>query len=386
MLTATAFNFRPSDLPDSTGELRQEVREFLATELSGFPQAKRAYTWMGADRAFSRKLGERGWLGMTWPKKYGGQGRSVLERYVVLEELLVAGAPVGAHWIAERQTGPLLLRYGSEEQRERFLPRLASAELVCCIGMSEPDSGSDLASVRTRAGKTEKGWLVNGSKIWTSGAQDSELMVALLRTRVVPEKKHEGLSQFLINLASPGITIRPIRDLAGREHFCEVTFQDAFVPDEALVGSEGQGWAQVMAELAFERSGPERYLSCYPLLIEWIRSLPNEPGERETVQAGYEVARLATLRQMSLSVAGRLEAGENPALEAAVVKDQGTLFEQALPGTIQSLLGQTPSIDSTASDLRQVLGHLIQNAPSFSLRGGTREILRGIIARGLGLR
>ena len=382
----SAFRFELCDLPPAAEALRQEVRAFLAAELAGHPAARRAYTWMEGDRAFSRKVGARGWLGMTWPKRYGGHERTAFERYVVLEEMLVAGAPVASHWIADRQTGPLILRYGTEEQKQRYLPGMARGEIACCIGMSEPDTGSDLASVRTRAERTGDGWLVNGSKIWTSGAAGSDYMIALVRTRVVPGKKHEGLSQLLVDLKANGITIRPIRDLAGRDHFCEVIFEDAVLPADALVGAEGQGWEQVMAELAYERSGPERYLSCYPLLRELIALLEHDPTDRQRVQIGYEVARLATLRAMSLSVTGMLGAGANPALEASVVKDQGALFEQALPGTAQSLIEQTPSTDADASDFRQMLGHLVQNAPSYSLRGGTREILRGIIARGLGLR
>lgn len=381
-----AFRFDLCELPPAAEALRAEVREFLAVELAGHPAGRRAYTWMEGDREFSRKVGARGWLGMTWPRRYGGHERSAFERYVVLEEMLVAGAPVAAHWIGDRQTGPLLLRYGTEEQRRRWLPLLARGEIGCCIGMSEPDTGSDLASVRTRAERRGDGWVVNGTKIWTSGAADADLMLTLVRTTVVPGKKHEGLSQLLVDLHAKGITIRPIRDLAGRSHFCEVVFEDAVLPGDALVGAEGQGWQQVMAELAYERSGPERYLSCYPLLAALVDAVGPDAGERARVQVGYEVARLATLRAMSLSVAGMLGAGADPALEAAVVKDQGALFEQALPGTAQALVEVTPSTDPSADEFRQMLGHLLLNAPSFSLRGGTREILRGIIARGLGLR
>ena len=179
--------------------------------------------------------------------------------------------------------------------------------------------------------------------------------------------------------------MRPIRDLAGNDHFCEVTFTDAVIPEDSLIGAEGGGWAQVMAELAYERSGPERYLSCHPLLTELIREVSKDPGERAAATVGRLVAHLATLRQMSLSVALMLQAGENPNLEAAVVKDVGTTFEQEVPEVVHALLGVEPTID-TGSDLQQVLGFLMQRAPSFSLRGGTREILRGIIARGLGLR
>ncbi len=379
------FHFDLLDLPREAEVLRSEVREFLREALGDRASHARARSWGGFDREFSRKVGARGWIGMTWPKKYGGHERSALERYVVLEERLAAGAPVSAHWIADRQSGPLLLRFGTEEQRERFLPRIARGELAFAIGMSEPDSGSDLASIRTRAEKVTGGYKVNGTKVWTSNAHLSEYMIALFRTQVVPDKKHEGLSQFLVDTRSPGIGIRPIIDLSGAHHFNEVVFQDVFVPDDMRVGEEGAGWKQVTTELAFERSGPERYLSSIQLVIETIREVGKEPGERAAVTIGRLVAHLATLRQMSLSVAGQLQAGQNPNLEAAVVKDVGTSFEQEIPETVHALLGVEPRLTS-GSPFERTLGYLVENAPSFSLRGGTREVLRGIIARGLGLR
>ncbi|MBI2197970.1 MAG: acyl-CoA dehydrogenase family protein [Candidatus Rokubacteria bacterium] len=378
------FRFDLGTLPPEAETLRGEVREFLRETLGDMPPVKRARSWGGFDRAFSRTVGARGWIGMTWPRRYGGHERSALERYVVLEEMLAAGAPVGAHWIADRQSGPLLLRFGTEAQRERFLPAIARGELALAIGMSEPDSGSDLASIRTRAERVDGGYRVNGTKVWTSNVHRADYMIALFRTRVVPEKKHEGLSQFLVDPKSPGITIRPIIELSGAHHFNEVVFQDAFVPEDMRVGEEGAGWKQVGAELAFERSGPERYLSCLALLAELIRAAPADPGERMAVALGRLVAHLATLRQMSLSVAGMLQRGENPNLEAALVKDLGTNFEQEIPEIVHALLGVEPT--AGGSDLQQVLAYLMQHAPSFSLRGGTREILRGIIARGLGLR
>lgn len=380
------FRFDLCRLPAVAEDLRAEVRDFLRDTLGNYPPAKRAYTWTGWDASFSRKVGERGWLGMTWPKAYGGHERSAFERYVVLEEMLTFGAPVAAHWVGDRQSGPLLLRYGTEAQRQKILPGVCRGENYFCIGMSEPDSGSDLASIRSRAVREGDAWRLNGTKVWTTGAYACDYMIALFRTTVVPDKKHEGLSQFLLPLKTPGITVRPIRDLSGNEHFCEVTFEDAVVPSDALVGTEGNGWHQVMAELAYERSGPERYLSCYPLFVELMKEVGASAGAREHEGIGRQLAHLATLRAMSISVAGLLDAGANPALEASLLKDVGGVFEQDLPGIAQVLCEQEPRHDEGASDYQRVLAHLTQNAPSFSLRGGTREVLRGIIARGLGLR
>src|SRR5712664_4428606 len=379
------FRFALNDLPPEAESLRAEVREFLAERFSGAAPVKRAKSWGGFDREFSRRVGARGWIGMTWPKKYGGHERSFLERYVVMEEMLAAGAPVSAHWVADRQSGPLLLRFGTEEQRQRILPGIVRGELAFAIGMSEPDSGSDLASIRTRATKTDGGYLVNGTKVWTSNAHLSDFAISLFRTKVVPDKKHEGLSQFLVDLKSPGISIRPIIDLAGGHHFNEVHFQDCLVPDDMLVGKDGEGWKQVTTELGFERSGPERYLSSLQLVIELIREAGREPGERAAALIGHFTAHLVTLRQMSLSIATMLQAGQNPNLEAAVMKDIGTTFEQEIPEAVHTLTGAEPHIGS-GTEFEKTLGYLVQHAPSFSLRGGTREVLRGIIARGLGLR
>jgi acyl-CoA dehydrogenase len=370
-------------LDEGCETLRLEVREFLALTMAGMPAAKRAQNWSGSDPAFSRKVGERGWIGMRWPKAYGGHERSALERYVVLEEFLAAGAPVGFHWVADRQSGPLLLRYANEDLKKAVLPRIARGELSFCIGMSEPDSGSDLASIRSRAESTDEGWIVNGTKVWTSGAHRANFMIALLRTDKTGDDRHAGLSQFLIDMTTPGITVRPIRNLLGESHFNEVFFEDVVLPRHALIGERGGGWSQVTAELALERSGPERYLSSIQLVLEMLDAA-NRDDPRHAVALGRVTADIATLRQMSLGIAGMLSRGENPALLAAIVKDQGALLEQRLPELAHELFGVDVSVKG--SSLSEVMAYLVQASPSFSLRGGTREILRGIIAKGLGLR
>jgi alkylation response protein AidB-like acyl-CoA dehydrogenase len=380
----SVLRFQPCELPRELEALREEVRAFLRPFSAGWTPARRALSWDGYDPAFSRALGARGWIGMTWPKRYGGGERSALERYVVLEELLVAGAPVSAHWIAERQHGPLLLRFGSERHREEIVPRIARGELCFCIGLSEPDAGSDVAARRTRAREADGGWRLTGSKLWTTNAQRADYMVALARTRGSASERHHGLSQFLVDMRLPGVTVRPLADLTGAEHFNEVSFEDVLLAREDLVGIEGEGWAQAMAELAFERSGPERFLSSVQALIELIRTACANAPDEVAATVGRLIAQWMTLRKMSLSVAGMLQDGRDPALEASIVKDLGASFEQSLPEAVHALLGIEP--DPQGSDLAQVLAHLTRMAPAYSLRGGTREVLRGIIARGLGLR
>ena len=380
------IRFTPGLLPEAAESLRAEVRAFIAEHLKGYPGVKRAKSWAGADPEFSRKVGAKGWIGMTWPKQYGGHEQSFLERYVVLEEMLAAGAPVAAHWVADRQSGPLLLRFGTEEQRKTILPAIARGESYFCIGMSEPNSGSDLASIRTKAEKSSNGWVINGQKIWTSKAHMAHYMIALVRTQPQDtSNRHAGMSQFLIDMKNTkGITVRPIRNMAGEEFFNEVFFEDAEVPDDALIGEEGNGWGQVTTELALERSGPERYLSSYQLLFELVRALEAEPDGPGAASVGRLVAHMSTLRQMSISIATMLDAGEAPNLAAALVKELGVAYEQDMPNRAHEIRGVSPRMGGDGFD--QVMAYMTMAARSFSLRGGTREIMRGIIARGLGLR
>jgi alkylation response protein AidB-like acyl-CoA dehydrogenase len=375
---------RYSRIPPAAEQLRQEVRGFLTDALRGFPAVRRADSWMGFDAQFSRRLGERGWIGMTLPERYGGKQATAFARYVVIEELLAAGAPVSAHWIADRQSAPMLLRYGTEAQKQRFLPAICRGESFFCIGMSEPGSGSDLASIITRARRSATGWVLNGRKIWTTNAHRSHFMITLARTQDKTTERHRGMSQFIIDLERPGINVRPIRDLTGDEHFNEVLFDNVELTQEDLVGAEGEGWAQVTAELAYERSGPERILSCMALVNTLIDSVGRSPNALQARELGRVAARLFALRNMSIAVTAQLQAGENPAVAAACVKDLGVTLEQEIPEIAQAIDDMEPV--SGGNEYAKVLAHLTQLAPSFSLRGGTREILRGIIARSLELR
>jgi hypothetical protein len=365
--------------------LREEVRGFVEQELRGRAAPTLARSWMTFDSAFSRKLGQRGWIGVTLPKRFGGLGASPAVRHVISEELLAASAPVCAHWIADRQSAPLILRYGSEAQREALLPRICRGELYFCIGMSEPNAGSDLAAITTRARRDGDHWLVNGAKVWTTNAHRSHFMIALVSTGERVAGRHSGLSQLLIDLSLPGIHIRPIKDLAGGEDFSEVVFEDLRLPADALIGEEGQGWDQVTAELSYERSGPERYLSSILLLRSMISEIGPSPDPLQASIVGRLMARLCTLRHMSLAMAETIEAGTGSAWDAPIVKDFGTEFEQEIP-ELAHLLDLADPTSEGGTEYSQTLALFLQIAPSFSLRGGTREILRGIIARGLGLR
>lgn len=380
------FNFTGLDRADSLESLRQHVRDFIAEHGAHWSSLQRGESWSGFDADFSAKLGARGWIGMTWPKAYGGHERTAFERYVVLEELLAAGAPVAAHWFADRQTGPLLLKFGTDEQKQTLLPRMARGECFTCIGMSEPNSGSDLAAVETRAIPVEGGWRVNGTKLWTTYAHEAHYMVLFCRTDGARVDRQSGTSQLLVDLKAPGITIAPILDMAGRHHFNEVVFEDVFVPNSALIGIQGQGWAQVTSELAFERSGPERYLSSFRLLVELVRALRGNADDAQALAIGRLASHIVTLRHLSKSVTSMLQEGLDPQLQASIVKDLGAVLEQEIPEIVRTLFIHDRAGPMAQARLYEVLSQAVMNAPSYSLRGGTREILRGIISRGLGLR
>jgi len=377
--------FGPPVLPSDIEPLRTRVGAFLADWSPTCPPEKRALSWMGFDADFSRSLGAMGWLGLSIPKQYGGHDASPFERFVVSEELLAAGAPVTAHWIADRQSAPLILRHGTEAQKQRYLPPICAGEMYFCIGMSEPASGSDLASVRTKADRQPDGsWLLNGRKVWTTNADRCHAMIALVRTDPASER-HAGLSQIIVDLTLPGVMVRPIKDLSGHEHFNEVTFDNVRLDADALIGVEGGGWAQATSELAFERSGPERFLSAMTLFSCLVGAIGPTPDARQAMEIGRLAAWLISLRSMSVSLTAQLAAGQDPVWGASCVKDLGTGYEQDTVEVAVRLIDSLPPGEQKTTT-RKVLAITQSMAPSFSLRGGTREILRGILARGLGVR
>jgi alkylation response protein AidB-like acyl-CoA dehydrogenase len=359
--------------------LRADVRAFLAAERAAQPEL---FAHRGYDLGFTRRLAGQGWVGMMIPRQFGGGGRSAVEQFVVAEELLASGAPLGAHHAADRQTAPMLLRYGTEAQQERFLPGIADGSIGFALGMSEPDAGSDLAAVRTRAHRVEGGWAVSGTKVWTSWAQYVPWAIVLCRTSPKAESKHEGLSQLIIDLRGPGVAVHPIVTLDGRAHFCEVVLDEAFGPDELVLGEVGNGWRQVNAELAYERAGPDRWLSTFRVYRALVAIAARRPDASTAALAGRCAAWYRTLHELSYGIARRVSEGGDPATEAAVVKDLGTAFEQqvlelgrtALDGAIEA---------GDAAELAAELAELVLVAPGFTIRGGSTEILRTVISRGL---
>ena len=379
-MTVTVPALELAPLTQHARDLRTEVRLFLQEARNEGVFAAKCDSWLaGFSPEFSQELGRRGWIGMTWPAEYGGHERSPIERYVVVEELLAAGAPVAAHWIADRQSGPQIFRHGSEVLKQRVLPAIARGECFFSLGMSEPDSGSDLASVRTAATRVDDGWTLTGTKVWTSHAHRSHFLTVLCRTSV-SDRRHDGLSVLVVDLESAGVEVRPIRLITGEHHFNEVILKDVLVPDHMLIGDEGAGWSLVTAELALERSGPERFLSTFPLLDAIARRIAGEPTEETRAALGSLLARLHALRHLSLGVSATIARGESPAVEAALVKDLGTRFERDIAETARRFfpLGTTED-----EEIERLMSESLLSGPGFTLRGGTNEILRGIVARDL---
>jgi acyl-CoA dehydrogenase len=383
-----AIQFDQLRLPPECERLRDEVRAFVAEEMeSGNIKANGATGGDSFNRDFSRKVGAKGWLGMTWPKQYGGHERTFLERFVVTEELRIANAPVRLHFVADRQSGPILLRYAPEHVKMKVLPAICRGECCFAIGMSEPNSGSDLFAARTKATKTDGGWLINGTKIWTSNAHQADYMIGLFRTSSsTKENRRHGLTQFLVDMKTKGITCNPVYQITGHHDFNEVVFDNAFVPDDHVLGEIDGAWKQATSELAYERSGPERFLETYYVLEELVRVLGPDPDVRGAEGLGRLVAQLHTLRRMSVSVAGMLHAGKEPVLEAAIVKDVGTIWEQRLPHKARELAAFSEPEATNQIPFEEKLAYATTIAPKLTIQGGTTEVLRGIIARGLGLR
>lgn len=383
MVSLPSMATSPAALTASELKLREQVRAFLAETLPWGTFEPGLGMGAEVNRDFSAALAERGWIGMAVPIRYGGRDATAVDRFVVVEELLRWGAPVGHHWVADRQIAPVLLRYGTERQKQWLLPRICRGELCFCIGMSEPDAGSDLASVRTRGVRDTVGWRVSGAKVWTSNAMHADFMIALCRTG--EGERHAGLSRFLIDMRSPGVTVKPIPFLNGStDHFAEVILDDVAVSDEMVIGEIGQGWAQNASELAFERSGPDRWISTFLLVQEFIRECPDLAASSAGSRLiGELAAQYWVLRRLSLTVARAIDAGGTPAAEAALIKEMGTRFEQDVVNALRDLLDRELVGGPQASLFERLLRRAVLESPSFTIRGGTNEILRSVAAKGL---
>ncbi len=382
------MDFAPSAVQRT---LRSAVREFLRRTLPVDGGRELEDTWMvGFSKEFSAALGARGWIGYTWPKRYGGQEGAYLDRVVITEELLRAGAPVAAHWAGDRQIGPALLAYGSEEQRQEFLPRIIAADLVFCLGMSEPNAGSDLAALKTRAVADGDYYVIDGHKIWTSFAHQADFCYLVARTDA-QAPKHKGISEFLVDMRTPGVTVRPIVDMSGEHHFNETFFEGVRIHKRYLIGQKNRGWYQIASQLDYERSGIERLLSNWCLLRDLgtyarAHGLAADPIWRDRlsrIHVELQIGRWHVYR-----VAWLLSSGVVPNTETALAKAYCTDVEQQIAALAGEVFGAHAQLlpGSAAARLHGRVARALMFAPAYTIQGGTSNILRNIIAlRGLGL-
>ena len=377
-------------------KFRQEVRGFLEEELRQGNFEPSCDAWIqGYSPEFTRKVAQKGWIGLTWPEEYGGQGRSNVDRFILTEEMLRYGAPAACHWFADRQIGGSILRYGTEEQKKELLPKILRGEAYIGLGMSEPEAGSDLAAVKTRATEDGDDYILDGQKMWTSCGMFMNYIYLVARTD--PEApKHRGISEFVVDVSLPGITITPTIDITGSQAWAEVFFDGMRIPKKCLIGEKNRGFYQIVNQLAYERAGLERLMANYPLFDAIIKfaketkrmgkSLSQDRLIRyklAQLQVEFEIGRLLTYR-----VALVIDKGSTPTVEAAMAKAYSTTFEQHLASTAMEILGLYGQV-TAGSKWVPILGmapHSYLGSKGYSLQAGASEVLRNIVAeRGLGL-
>lgn len=377
-------------------KFREEVRAFLEEELSKGSFRVRSNGWVeGYSPEFSRKVAERGWIGITWPKEYGGQGRSYVDRAIMMEEFLGYQAPIAFHFLGDRQVGPALIHFANDELKKEYLPQIRAGQLSFCLLFSEPDAGSDLVSAKTSAREDGDYYVINGQKVWTSGGHRAQLGWLLARTD--PQApKHKGLSEFIIDMKTPGITVRPLINIVGVHSFNEVFFDEVRIPKRNLVGEKNRGFYQIMAQMDYERAGLERLMQNYPLymhILDYVKThqqngkpLSKKPSIRNSLaqlEVEYSVGRL-----FCYYVAWVLDQGRIPNLEAAMCKAYCTQYEKRLSDLATRILGPYGQIlpGSKGVPLDGEAAECYLWSPSYTIQGGSVEVLKNIVAtRGLGL-
>ena len=353
-------------------ELRERARQVAVDAVARY--GRHNDSWInGYSKEFAKELAALGWIGMTWPTEFGGGGRPAIDRLIVGEELISAGAPIAAMWFADRQMGPTLIAYGRPDQQTEFLPRILSGETTWCIGMSEPDAGSDLAGLKTAAVRDGDDWVINGQKIWTSFGEVADYCYLICRTTSVGPP-HAGISEIVVPMDTPGIEIRPIKDMTTNRHFCEVFFTDVRVPATNLVGVEGAAFKQTMRQLEHERGGVDRLVSNHALYVQArARADTNDPLVRQDIAAleiAYRIGRILVVREVLKQA---------PAGFSAATKCFCTEHEVRVADFVSRVLGPEATLWS------QTTAGLCY-APGYTIMGGTSNVMRNILGeRVLGL-
>lgn len=386
------------EFPAEAEEFRAELRAFLDAELPDwwkglFHDDDRIYP---LTREICMKMAERDWLTMSWPKEYGGADADVWSQMVVREEMWAAGEPRGPQYMNLNYIGPLLMDYATPEQQERFLKPMAAGEVIWCQGFSEPEAGSDLAALSTKAVDADGCFIVNGQKIWTSYATAAEWCLLLCRTDP-GERKHQGISVLLVDMKTPGITVRPIESMGGPKELNEVFFDNVEVPYDCLVGPRGDGWRVAMSALAHERVGAALHARAKVLidtLTEYAKNTKDDNGQplaaRPTVRASLVQlhARYRAARLLCYRVVSGMEAGDDNPTDPAVNKVFSTELNVLTGNLGLDIIGAKGQLNhrDDAAPLKGLLNdHWVHSIPQV-IAMGSNEIQRNIISqRGLGL-
>ena len=353
-------------------ELRERARKVATEAVARYGRFNDS--WMnGYSKEFAKEMAAQGWIGMTWPVEFGGGGRPAIDRLIVGEEMIAAGAPIAAMWFADRQMGPTLITYGRPDQQAEFLPAMLSGDTTWCIGMSEPNAGSDLASLKTSAVRDGDHWVINGQKIWTSFGADADYCYLICRTSN-DGPPHAGISEIIVPMDTPGIEIRRIEDLTTNRHFCEVFYTDVRVPLANLVGVEGNAFKQTMRQLEHERGGIDRLVSNHAVYrMARERADTSDPLIRQEITAletGYRLGRILVIREVLKQA---------PAGFSAATKCFCTEHEQRVANFVARVFGAEAML---WNDITQGLAY----APAYTIMGGTSNVMRNILGeRVLGL-
>lgn len=376
------------DFGEQAESLRARLRSLIAAEIPA--------GWLGAfsddpsdlelAQRFCRRLADEGLLTLSWPEEYGGQGGSVWDQTVVREEMWAHHEPRGAQYMGLNWVGPAIMAYGTDEQKAQFLPPIARGEVVWCQGFSEPDAGSDLASLTTGAEPTPSGgFVVNGQKIWTSYAEMAQWCVLAARVGPKGEKKHEGITMFLVPMDAPGITVQPIRSMLGRHHLNEVFFDDVEVGPEAVLGDVGDGWSVIRRALAHERVGIARYARCERLLslvAEEAGGIGNLPPALRTAWA-RALVQVRTARLLAYRTVEEQERGAPQDATASAARLAIVQCDQAIAELLFQVL-EDDSLDAGASaPLAGAVEDHWRYAQAATVASGTIEIQRIIVSRSL---
>ena len=352
--------------------LRAQARQIAQSAVERY--GRHNDSWInGFSKEFAKELAALGWIGLTWPSEFGGAGRPPVDRLIIAEELISAGAPIAAMWFADRQMGPSLIAYGSAEQQRRYLPAMLTGDTTWCIGMSEPNAGSDLAGLVTSAVRDGDEFVINGQKIWTSFGEVADFIYLICRTSNAGPP-HEGISEIVVPMTTPGIEVRTIKDMTTNRHFCEVFFSDVRVPVDNLVGVEGAAFKQTMSQLEHERGGIDRLVSnraLYELALG--RADASDPIVRQRIAAletGYRIGRILVIREVLKQA---------PRGFSAATKCFCTEHEQRVAEFVTHVFGAEATLWSDVV-------HGVLYAPGYTIMGGTSNIMRNILGeRVLGL-